>query len=195
MAKRHEGTAYRSGAEVADFTSVLRDVHIPCWVVDDQGMFVWVNEAFRSVFGDRQGEHYSTLVAPESLEAAVRHFECAELAGQDEDELGLLLADGSRVRTEISSVLIEGVGYVCAAFGLAGKPVRSRQAHAADLTPRQLEVLLLLAGGASTDQIARELYLSAVTVRNHISHILGQLGVHSRLAAVAKARRLGLVED
>jgi DNA-binding NarL/FixJ family response regulator len=71
-------------------------------------------------------------------------------------------------------VLLEVVGY----FGLAGKPVRSRQAH-----------------GASTGQIGRELYLSAVTVRNHISHILGQLGVHSRPTAVANARRLGPVED
>jgi DNA-binding NarL/FixJ family response regulator len=55
--------------------------------------------------------------------------------------------------------------------------------------------LLLLSEGASTDQIASELYLSKETVRNHIRRILAQLNVHSRLAAVARARSLGLIGD
>ena len=107
----------------------------------------------------------------------------------------MMLPDGSRVRTEISSVLLEGIGLCCGGFGLAGRPAQPLPAARTALTPRQLEVLLLLSGGASTDQIATELYISKETVRNHIRAIRMALRVHSRLAAVAKARMLGLVGD
>jgi DNA-binding NarL/FixJ family response regulator len=61
------------------------------------------------------------------------------------------------------------------------------------LTRRQHEVLEHLAEGASTDDIARELVVSRETIRNHVRHILQRLGVRSRLAAIAVARRDGLV--
>ena len=61
------------------------------------------------------------------------------------------------------------------------------------LTPRESEVLNLLAEGLSQDAIAIELYISPKTVATHIQRILGKLGVHSRAAAVSKAYRLGLV--
>lgn len=64
-----------------------------------------------------------------------------------------------------------------------------------ELTPRQLEILRLLSAGVSTEQIAKDLYISRETVRNHIRHILRALHVHSRLAAVAEARTQGLVGD
>jgi two-component system response regulator DesR len=56
-------------------------------------------------------------------------------------------------------------------------------------------VLQLLSDGASTDQIAAELHLSLHTVRNFVRQILQSLRVHSRLEAVVKARREGLVAD
>jgi PAS domain S-box-containing protein len=52
------------------------------------------------------------------------------------------------------------------------------------LTRRQREVLRLLASGASTQGIAKKLFISPATARNHIHHILAKLGVHSRLEAV-----------
>ena len=61
------------------------------------------------------------------------------------------------------------------------------------LTPRQLEVLSLVADGYSARQIARRLGLAEPTVRNHIRAILVELRVHSQLATVARARKLGLV--
>jgi len=61
------------------------------------------------------------------------------------------------------------------------------------LTPRQREVLSLVADGYSARQIARRLGLAEPTVRNHIRAILVELRVHSQLAAVARARKLGLV--
>ncbi len=57
------------------------------------------------------------------------------------------------------------------------------------LTPREQEILKLLAGGEGTGAIARRLFVSTATVRNHTQNILTKLGVHSRLEAVAFAFR------
>jgi DNA-binding CsgD family transcriptional regulator/predicted negative regulator of RcsB-dependent stress response len=59
------------------------------------------------------------------------------------------------------------------------------------LTPRELEVLQLLADGRSNPQIAEELYISRKTASVHVSNILGKLGVTSRGEAAAMAHRLG----
>jgi DNA-binding CsgD family transcriptional regulator len=53
----------------------------------------------------------------------------------------------------------------------------------------QSEVLRLLAAGRGTDEIADALFISPQTVRKHLEHIYERLGVHSREAAVAAARR------
>jgi DNA-binding CsgD family transcriptional regulator len=61
------------------------------------------------------------------------------------------------------------------------------------LTPRQHEVLTLLADGLPAKVIAARLGLSQVTVRNHIQAILTELRCHSQLEAVAIARRSGIL--
>jgi PAS domain S-box-containing protein len=62
------------------------------------------------------------------------------------------------------------------------------------LTPREQQVLELLAMGLGTSEIASTLTISPSTVRNHLQNILGKLGVHSRLEAIAYAYQNGLVE-
>jgi DNA-binding CsgD family transcriptional regulator len=61
------------------------------------------------------------------------------------------------------------------------------------LTPRQLEVLKLLAQGKSVREIGKELYLSEATVRNHVRSLLQALGAHSQLEVLAKAREMGFL--
>ncbi|MGZ8197583.1 MAG: response regulator transcription factor [Burkholderiales bacterium] len=61
------------------------------------------------------------------------------------------------------------------------------------LTPRELEVLALLCEGLPNKLISRRLNISAATVKCHISRILDELGVASRLQAVVVAARFGLV--
>jgi DNA-binding NarL/FixJ family response regulator len=63
-----------------------------------------------------------------------------------------------------------------------------------NLSPREREILALLADGQSQKQIAAALVISPKTVATHIQHLLSKLGVHSRAQAVAIAYRLGLVE-
>jgi len=58
-----------------------------------------------------------------------------------------------------------------------------------DLTRREIEVLRLLGRGLNTKASAEELHVSPATIRNHVQNILGKLGVHSRLEAVAHANR------
>jgi LuxR family maltose regulon positive regulatory protein len=54
-------------------------------------------------------------------------------------------------------------------------------------------VLRLLAAGQSTPEIARALYVDVNTVRTHVKHLYGKLGVHSRDQAVWRARELSLL--
>ncbi|MDP9320039.1 MAG: response regulator transcription factor [Chloroflexota bacterium] len=61
------------------------------------------------------------------------------------------------------------------------------------LTARELEVLQLLAEGASTAQASEQLGISSATFRAHVQAILRKLGAHSRLEAVAEAARLGVI--
>jgi DNA-binding NarL/FixJ family response regulator len=62
------------------------------------------------------------------------------------------------------------------------------------LSPREREILRLLAEGKTQREIASALVISEKTVSTHIQHLLAKLGVHSRAQAVAAAFRLGLVE-
>lgn len=61
------------------------------------------------------------------------------------------------------------------------------------LTPRELEVLKLVAAGASNRQIGSDLMLSEATVKSHLVHIYDKLGVRSRTSAVAAAREQGVL--
>ena len=64
----------------------------------------------------------------------------------------------------------------------------------ASLTVREREILGLLAGGATGEEIASSLHVSPHTIRTHIQRILEKLNVHSRLQAAAIAVREGLVD-
>jgi DNA-binding NarL/FixJ family response regulator len=76
---------------------------------------------------------------------------------------------------------------------------RSRERDAAmrllaDLTPREREVLSLLAAGSDNDAIALRLVISPETARTHIQRVLGKLGVHSRIEAASFVSRTGLAD-
>ena len=82
------------------------------------------------------------------------------------------------------------------------RPAQSRPAQTSvaqplpdPLSQRELEVLKLLAGGASNQEIALALVVTPGTVKLHVSHILSKLGVNSRTRAVIRARDLGLLPD
>jgi PAS domain S-box-containing protein len=61
------------------------------------------------------------------------------------------------------------------------------------LTRRELEILRIISTGLNTKDAAEKLHVSPATVRNHVQNILGKLGAHSRLEAVAYATRHRLI--
>lgn len=93
------------------------------------------------------------------------------------------------------SVVSPGVTRGLIDAALANAPVERKVGPALDelLSPRELEVLRLIATGRSNLQIAAELYLSEPTVKTHVSSLLNKLGLRSRVQAVIVAYETGLV--
>jgi LuxR family maltose regulon positive regulatory protein len=78
-----------------------------------------------------------------------------------------------------------------AAFPEAGT-LRSRVQNL--LTARELEILALMANGASNQETAGRLVVTVGTVKGHVNHILDKLDARNRTEAVARARHLGLLD-
>jgi len=182
-----------------DITPALEDVGVPADLLDKDGIIRWQNNASLDLRGDRVGESWADFVAPGEQQAArdliTRIFCSGEPA---ELTLSVLRAEGGYVPLQFSGAPIRGGGSVVGVFGLGqrsdSKEPRATPGRRTDLTPRQLEVLRLLAEGMSTHEIATSLYLSPTTVRNHIASLLATLGVHTRLQAVVAASKAGLLD-
>jgi two-component system nitrate/nitrite response regulator NarL len=80
------------------------------------------------------------------------------------------------------------------AAGLVSEIRLRKQDDRPALTPREQEILRLIAAGKSLPEIAKELYLGLTTVKTHVQHLYEKLGVSDRAAAVASAMRRGLIE-
>ena len=174
-----------------DVERALENVAVPSYVLDTTGVVRWINPAAERLLGDIRGRHYTSVVAPEDRPRARELFTRKLLGSSATDAKGVLVsADGTRMPLEVSAVSLMNGERVVGVFGLLGDLIDEEPTtpHPA-LTPRQTEVLRLLEQGRSTKQIADELHLSTETVRNHIRRIFRALGVHSRLEAVAAARR------
>jgi DNA-binding NarL/FixJ family response regulator len=78
-------------------------------------------------------------------------------------------------------------------FASAASAPLAVQGDLSELTPRELEVLQLLARGLSNAELAAELVLSEATVKTHVARILRKLGLRDRVQAVVLAYQSGLV--
>ena len=94
--------------------------------------------------------------------------------------------DGGRM------VARDGVPSLISAIGRGGTPEKPSSPRRA-LTPREREVLALMANGGTNRQIAARLEISEQSVKNHISNLLRKLGARNRTEAAAVARRDGLI--
>lgn len=115
-------------------------------------------------------------------------------------------ARGYLVKTAAADELVRAVHDVAAGSGVfAGSVVERITRHVAsggrasrdelfpELSPRERDVLRLIANGHSNAYIADHFVLSLKTVRNHVSNVLMKIGASSRAEAVARARDAGLV--
>jgi DNA-binding CsgD family transcriptional regulator len=182
-----------------DIDGALDAIGVPAYLLDRHGVVRWQNVQAVALFGARERRAFNPAFAPEDRERARTEFAKKVTRTQlvtDFDAV-MLTSAGGRVPVQIHSVAMEEGDRVVAVFGvLEVDDVRSDPAslRSSKLTPRQYEVLRALAEGRSTAQIAASTHLSQETVRNHVRRLLRALGVHSRLGAVAEARRRGLID-
>ncbi len=141
----------------------------------------------------------------------VHAFEmCCELRDRHGDDLPIILFTADRFRADdrVAALLIGADDYLPAPLNggellarlrrllrRSGAPISSPPEAVGALTPREREVLALLAQGANANAIARELVISGKTVASHLQRVMGKLNVHSRAQVVAEAYRLGVVPN
>lgn len=180
-----------------DIDNALSDIAVPVFVLGGSGVIRWQNATATELVGEIPGRHFSSVVAPEAVHHARVEFakQMVGTARTTDSRLVIRSADGTRFRVTVHTVSLEDGQRVVGVFGVM-EVDRQHVAPAEQsekLTPRQRQVLVELAGGASTAQIAASLGVAPVTVRNHVRGLLRALGVHSRLEAVAESRRRGLL--
>ena len=105
---------------------------------------------------------------------------------------GYLLKD-SPPADLIAAIRAAAAGESALAPAIAGRLLARLRAPRLSLSAREIEVLGLVAEGASNARIAEALFISDATVKSHLVHIYEKLGVSSRTAAVAAAREAGVL--
>ena len=177
----------------ADVVPALEQLRVPSYVIDEERRIRWLNGAALELVGDVRGRLFTSVVQPWDVERAKTQFTRQLLGLADADiEMDVVDRNGSPVGIQLSAVRLTDGERAVGVFGFGRtleQPRAPVTARRSQLTPRQHEVLLLLADGLGTSQIAAALQLSEATVRNHVRDLMRRLDVHSRLAAVASARQ------
>jgi PAS domain S-box-containing protein len=180
-----------------DVELALEEVNVPSYVIDRFGVIRWLNAAARALVGDVRGRQFTSVIAPEDTQRA-RELFTRKIFGKDgatEATATLISHHGGHVECEVNGVPLRDGNKIVGVWGLITQqePVTKPDVSHPALTPRQAQILHLLADGHSTHQIASELYVAVPTVRNHVRRLLRALDAHSRLEAIASARRSGLL--
>jgi PAS domain S-box-containing protein len=195
--RQSTATVFPDTAEIpGNVHGALEEMNVPCYAVDRHGIIRWINSAAHKLVGDIRGRQQSSVVVPEQARAAKESFLRKMMGTEQSTDATVVVVEpgGKRVQVQISAVPLREGGRIVGVFGV----VTHRASEAAPnahphLTPRQNEVLHLLARGRSTAQIAEELHLSTDTVRNHVRRMLRALDAHSRIEALAVAHREGIL--
>ncbi|MBF4628676.1 response regulator [Curtobacterium flaccumfaciens] len=93
----------------------------------------------------------------------------------------------------LAAVRAAAAGESALAPAVASRLMARMRAPRASLSAREIEVLRLVAEGASNLDVAARLYITDATVKSHLVHVFSKLGVGSRTAAVSEARALGIL--
>lgn len=93
----------------------------------------------------------------------------------------------------IAAIRAAAAGETALAPAIAGRLLARMRSPQPDLSGREIEVLRLVADGATNNEIALRLHISEATVKSHLVHIYAKLDVSSRTAAVAAGRDTGIL--
>ena len=172
----------------------LMSIPAAIWIADRVGLVIWMNVAGTTLLGDRTGSHFTRFVVSEDAADAREMFARTVHGHPDPTTLRLRMhATAETLATEVTFLAIRDVDDVMGVIALLQheEPADNMLPTAPEprLTPRQHQVLRLLAECHSTNVMARELQISEQTVRNHVRFLLAELRVRSRLEAVVVASR------
>jgi HD-GYP domain-containing protein (c-di-GMP phosphodiesterase class II) len=142
--------------------------------------------------GHHRGLQGSAIPLPGRVLASACAF--AELVAPRMDGSGLRVKEAAaRLRAEVTAGRLDPVA-TDAVLAAAGAGTRRPTPGAAGLTAREVEVLLLIARGAATRDVARQLGISQKTAGTHIERIYTKTGSHSRSTATIFALKNGLLD-
>jgi PAS domain S-box-containing protein len=195
----------QDGATVADDLQgvdlwLVDSLVVPASLHDVDGRFLRLNAAAERAIGSSNahwlGRHFTEPVPPDARENVEAQFRRAVETGEPTDFETVFTDASGHIRGVRAQhlPLRRGdaiVGVLILAFDVR-QPPSGLELHPR-LTPRQREILELLASGLSTSEIAKELTLSTETVRNHLRRVFGELHVHTRVEAIVAAQRFGLL--
>jgi len=185
---------------IVDLVRALAEIGVPIYIIGRDGRFEWLNRAGVDLIGDLRGKTYVLATAVEDRARARTNFARKVVGGASTAyDLTILDRGGKRLAVRITSVPLWQEERITGVFGVVipqadRRDMESLRRRDVALTPRQLEVLGLLAKGLETREIAKQLAISPETARNHIRGLMRQLGAHSRLEAILIAIRWGLVD-
>ncbi len=167
------------------------------------------SEPWRGRNSPARGEHHPEVWAdiaerwaactrlPHVAAARLREGEAALRAGLGADAAAEALRTAFQLADEMGARPIRGAVVELATRAHVDLGVDAGEAHGvaktAGLTPREIEVIALVARGRTNRQIADELFISVKTASVHVSNILMKLEAQNRGEAAARARELGLV--
>ena len=172
--------------------------------VSQNGRFLRANRKFCEIVGyasdELVGETFRSITHSDDLAEDLEHLG-RMLEGEIDSystEKRYVRKDFSQVWVSLSTSLVRdyegGPGYFISVIEditdrkRAGRLLRL-------LTPREIEILRLLAVGRTNREIAEQLNFSVSTVKNHVQHILARLNASDRTQAAVKAAELGLIEQ
>jgi PAS domain S-box-containing protein len=187
-------SAPRLGADLEDAVAAL---DLAAGVIDGEGEIVAANDEVTDLLGLRPGDSFLQVLPAELHEAArVRLARTLRGVPASMHRLELRRRDGRRIQVLVRSSPVHRDDIVVGALVMVF-PLRTLHVCRIDrgqpLTPRQEQVLRLLAEGHDTEQIAERLGVALETARNHIRALLSRLEVHSRLGAVIEGLRRGVL--
>ena len=178
---------------------------VPMVVVDRERRYAEANQparlAFRASLAELRERRIDDLTPPHQLEGMVEAWTRLIDTGCVAGPYDVASLDGSRLEISYFALadVLDGLHLIMflPAFWpeteLDGESELHEPLPSAPLTPREREVLQMAADGRNAPAIARELYVSPVTVNTHFANIYAKLDVNERAAAVARAMRLGLI--
>jgi DNA-binding CsgD family transcriptional regulator len=177
---------------------------MPMLMVDDERRYVEVNAPARLLFRRSLAEmrqlRIEDLIAADELPSLEARWTQLLTAGCVAGFRELGFPDGSSLEIVFLTIANVAPGLHLSVIAPADWPEDELEsAHHAggpptELTSRELEILELAAGGLSGPAIADRLVVAPSTVKTHFANVYEKLGVTDRVAAVARAMRLGLID-